>query len=220
MIDVFLTTIYPEKVKNILAPSVVGRARVLVRVVAATPIKDPPPIEGVRWIFHDGDVMPAQEAALKACVGPYVVHAVDDLSYDPGCLDAMLDVVQIHPRTIVGPQYWHNGALEAGAHYPGLFLNLQGKGPDRWPMNGMYRLGDLMEVMPYDPLYRADYGFSDLTLQLIARGWKVVLLDQLRVNDIGATDENSLWLRRGQHDWRSLVNKWAPGGVIDPRLAP
>lgn len=217
MIDVFLTTIYPVKLRDILAPSVVGRSRVPVRVVAATPLKDPPEIDGVLWIHHEGSVMQCQEAALKSCTAPYVVHAVDDLSYDPGCLDALKEALDISPRTIASPQYWHYGALEERAHHPGLFIGCEGTAPV-CPMNGMYRLEEIRPLLPYDQQFLDDYGFSDLTLRLMKLGWKVVTLPTLRVHDTGKTEGDSLWITRGQHDWERLKRKWCPGNIVDPEL--
>lgn len=216
MIDAFLTSVHPEKVRDILAPSLIYYSRWPVRIFCTTPVFDRPKIPRVTWIGCSLDVMPAQEMALRQCQGPYVLHAVDDLRYDPGTIDALVDELERGEKIIASPTYYHYNAPEMRAHHPGIFIGVPGD-PMEQPMNGLYRLSDVQSFLPYDPQFQADYGFTDLSLRMQSQGWRVKRVAH-RVYDTGVTDGDSLWSRRGHLDWEKIKHKWAPGGKIDHRL--
>jgi GT2 family glycosyltransferase len=175
-----------------------------------------PPIEGMpenfRIIHTDVKPIQAMEAAFRHCRYPYVVQAVDDIKFDPGALDRMLEIVKNQERTIASCKYGV-GATGNGtcAHTEGIFGTC-GEWPVRrasniplQPICPMLRALDWSMALGIDPRFGAQYGELDLYLRLIAGGWKVVLTDDWVREYDGGSD---LWRTKGQHDLHIIRSFW------------
>ena len=175
-----------------------------------------PPNEGMpenfRIIHTDVKPIQAMEAAFRYCRYPYVVQAVDDIKFDPGALDRMLEIVRSQERTIASCKYGV-GAEGNGtcAQTEGIFGTC-GEWPDRkasnptlQPICPMLRALDWTMAMGIDPVFGAQYGELDLFLRLIAGGWKVVLTDDWVRECDGGSD---LWRTKGQNDLRVIRSLW------------
>jgi hypothetical protein len=175
------------------------------------------------------DVKPAQamEAAFRHCRYPYVVQAVDDIKFDPGALDRLLEIVKNQSRTIASCKYGvgptGNGTC---AQTEGIFGTC-GEWPDRraaniplQPICPMLRAFDWITALGIDPRFGAQYGELDLYLRLIAGGYKVVLTeDWVREYDGGS----DLWRTKGQHDLHTIRSLWRDpitGDWTGRRLTP
>ena len=164
-------------------------------------------------IIHT-DVKPAQahEAAFRHCRYPYVVQAVDDIKFDPGALDRLLDICTNQTKVIASCKY---GVGETGdgtcAQTEGIFglcgewPNRRASNPPLAPVCPMLRALDWVMANGTDPRFGAQMGDLDLYFRLIAGGWKVVLTDDWVRERSGGSD---LWRTKGQFDLRTLRSLW------------
>lgn len=227
MISVFLTSIRPHYWERFYAAVKAATSSVFEVVVTS------PNFYGQSlpkdFLLVPTSVKPTQamEAAARACRYPFIVQAVDDIAFDPGALDRMLDIVMNQPDTIATCKYGV-GATGNGtcAQTEGIF-GLCGEWPTRranniplQPVCPMLRACHWDAIGGIDPIFGASYGDLDVYLRLIANGFKVVMTDDWVREHDGGSD---LWRTKGQNDLRTIRSLWRDpqtGDWTGKRLKP
>jgi hypothetical protein len=212
MISVFATSIRPwyweEFYENIKAATSLP-----FEIVFTSPCSPSPRTpDNFRVIQTDVKPTQAEEAAARHCVYPFIVQAVDDVKYDPGALDRLLEVCRSDPKAIASCKY---GVGETGdgtcGQWEGIFGTC-GEWPTQRATNNpmapvcpMLRAADYRMIGGLDPMFGAQCGDLDLYFRLIVKGWKTVITNDWVREKPGGSD---LWRTKGQFDLRTIRSLW------------
>jgi hypothetical protein len=207
VISIFLTSIRPQNWDKVYTSISEATTRPFEVVVTSPNDQVPTMPDNFRVVYTKVKPAQALEAACRSCRGELIVESRDDLTYDPGALDAMAEIVSNNEHTIASARYFVGNRDEHVFHE----LGAVGYTGGLMPMCGMMRAEDWAGAGGSDPCFCSFCGADDLIMRLLVSGWKTVLVKQ-RVLEV--SEGSDLFWSSGIRDLELMRGLWCKDGVF------